>query len=260
MVYYKTFFEGGIIMKIKNLKINQKALSKLTACVLVGMLATTTLTGCGKKADCNVSGNHAHLYVNEQDFVRYIDKEYLTYQGYERQEEYIEIDSEDKELYKFMNKNKLLKIEDNLDAIATVEDSNHDYIEYRYSYIYLMPVAHYVNTEKSTEVYYSYIPTIHYSWTTDPERSSLTGEQRRCHYVYQGFNIAKDENGKYVLIASEYVDSISDLSGEYKYIKEKFYKVVDAEHGYNLDYEDGVEDDPDLIQDEEVTNNSALTR
>ena len=34
-------------MKIKNFKINQKAASKLAACVLVGTLAATTLTGCG---------------------------------------------------------------------------------------------------------------------------------------------------------------------------------------------------------------------
>ncbi len=34
-------------MKIKNFKIDQKAASKLVACVLVGTLAATTLTGCG---------------------------------------------------------------------------------------------------------------------------------------------------------------------------------------------------------------------
>lgn len=36
-------------MKIRNLKISQKAVSKLAACALAGALATTTLTGCGKK-------------------------------------------------------------------------------------------------------------------------------------------------------------------------------------------------------------------
>ncbi len=35
-------------MKIRNFKINQKAVSKLAACVLVGTLAATTLTGCGR--------------------------------------------------------------------------------------------------------------------------------------------------------------------------------------------------------------------
>lgn len=33
-------------MEIKNFKINKKAASKLAACVLVGTLAATTLTGC----------------------------------------------------------------------------------------------------------------------------------------------------------------------------------------------------------------------
>ena len=36
-------------MKIKNFKLNKKMVSKLAACVLVGSLATTTLTGCSNK-------------------------------------------------------------------------------------------------------------------------------------------------------------------------------------------------------------------
>ena len=40
-------------MKIKNFKINQKAISKLAACVLVGSITATTLTGCGTSVDRN---------------------------------------------------------------------------------------------------------------------------------------------------------------------------------------------------------------
>lgn len=246
---------------MKNLKLNLEKIIRLRGIplVLATTILATGLTGCGKKAECDVSGNHAHLYVNEQNFIRYIDKEYLTYEGYERQDEYVEIDSEEKDLYKFMDKKDLLRIEDNIDAISTLENGNHDYIEYRYAYTYLMPIPHYIRTGKTSSVYYTYIPTTHYSWTSNPEHSRLTGEQRRCHYVYQGFNVAKDEKGKYVLIPSEYVDSISDLNGEYEYINEKFYKVIDAEYGYDLDYEDGVEDDPDLIEENDVTVNNENT-
>ena len=43
-------------MKIKNFKINQKAVSKLAACVLVGSLAATTLTGCDIKKENLLKG------------------------------------------------------------------------------------------------------------------------------------------------------------------------------------------------------------
>ena len=82
-----------------------------------------------------------------------------------------------------------------------------------------------------------------HSWTTDKNHSSLTGEQRRCHYVYQAYKVEKNEKGKYVLVPSEYVDSLDELNGEYPYIKTTFYKVIDAEYGTDLDYEDGPEDE-----------------
>ncbi|MDE5888923.1 MAG: hypothetical protein K2H20_02775 [Bacilli bacterium] len=180
--------------------------------------------------------------------------------GYERQEEYITLSSEEAELRKFEDEKNLLRIDENIDAIIAVQEQNHDYIEYRYAYTYLMPIPHYISTGKSTSVYFTYIPTTHYSWTSNPEHSRLTGEQRRCHHVYQAYNVVKDEKGNYVLVPSEYVDSIFDLNGEYTYIKEKFCKVIDAEYGYDLDYEDGVEDDPDLIQEDEVTEENVVTQ
>lgn len=60
----------------------------------------------------------------------------------------------------------------------------------------------------------------------------------------------------YVIVPSEYVDDINELNGEYTYIKKDFCKVIDAEYGYDLDYEDGVEDDPDLIEEDNVATQS----
>lgn len=228
------------------------------------MLAATTmsvsLSGCGKKAECDIQGDHAHLYTNETGYVRYIDKEYLSYEGYERSDEYVPISADEVDLYKFEDKRNLLKIEENAEVIEMVQNQNQDYIEYRYAYTYLMPIPHYVSTGKTRTVFFTYIPTTHYSWTIDANHSRLTGEQRRCHHVYQACNVVKDEKGKYVIVPSEYVDNLFDLNGEYTYIMEKFCKVVDAEYGYDLDYEDGVEDDPDLVQEEEVTEENVVTQ
>ena len=54
-----------------SLKLNLKKFLSLSGAVLVLM---TSMTACGKKADCNVSGSHAHLYKNEKGYVIYIYK------------------------------------------------------------------------------------------------------------------------------------------------------------------------------------------
>lgn len=237
---------------MKNLNVNWKEFVERRGIPLV--LATTLsigLAGCGEKAECDVPESHAHLYVSEEGFSRYLEKEYLEYEGYTRCDDYISINKNDAEFLKFLDKKDLLKIDDNIETIQNIESENQDYIEYRYAYTYLMPIPHYHSNGKTSYVTYSYIPTTHYSWTSNPNHSRLTGEQRRCHHVYQACNIVKDEKGKYVVVPSEYVDSISDLNGEYSYISKKFCKVIDAEHGYDLDYEDGATDDPDNVQEDD---------
>ena len=184
---------------MKNLNVNWKEFVERRGIPLV--LATTLsigLAGCGEKAECDVPESHAHLYVNEEGFSRYLEKEYLEYEGYTRCDDYISINKNDAEFLKFLDKKDLLKIDDNIETIQNIESENQDYIEYRYAYTYLMPIPHYHSNGKTSYVTYSYIPTTHYSWTSNPNHSRLTGEQRRCHHVYQACNIVKDEKGKYV--------------------------------------------------------------
>ncbi len=206
-------------------------------------LVTTTmigcLAGCGKKAECSVEGCHAHLYTNDKGYVRYIDKEYLEYEGFSRSDEYIAFAEEEKDFYKYLDKRNLTKIEDNLDVIKAQQEKNQDYLEYRYSYIFLQPIPHQTKIGKTWHTYYTYIPLTRYSWTSDPNHSRLTGDQRLCHYVYTAYRIEKDENGKYVLIPSDSVDDITTVMDEYPYIIcGKYSKVVDI-YGVDVDYEDG---------------------
>lgn len=228
------------------------------ALVLVATTCTTSLTGCGKKADCNIDGKHAHLYTNEYGYVRYIDKEYMKYEGYTRSDENISIIGQEK-LYKFFDKKDLLKIEDNINVIVSQQEKNVDYIEYRYSYTWMQPIPHTISNGKTTTTFFTYVPHKRYSWTSNPDRSGLTGETRNCHYVYTAYKIEKDEDGKYVLIPSSDVDDIRDVMDEYPYIKEKFYKVVSFD-GEELDYEDGKEEDlseeeKERIKEYESSNN-----
>lgn len=230
---------------MKNLKLNLKKLVALkgVALVLVLTTATTSLAGCSKKSDCSIDTYHAHKYVDDEGYVIYIDKEYISYEGYDWTDEYVELSENEKDLYKFFDKKNLLKIDDNLDVILSQQEKNCDYIEYRYSYTYMMPIPHVMRSGKTSITYFTYIPTTHHSWTTDPNHSRLTGEQRVCHHVYTAYKVEKDESGDYVLIPSSEVDDITTVMDEYPYIKKDYCKVINLEDGEVLDYEDGPDEE-----------------
>ena len=236
-------------MKIKvNLK---KFLSlKGASLVLALSLCTTTLTGCAKKAECNIKTPHAHLYRNEQGYTRYIAKENLNYEGYEYTVDHIPIEGEEK-LYEFIDKKDLINIHDNLDVILAIQEKNKNFKEYRYSYTYMQENRRVIIVGKIPVTRYSYTPTTRYSWTKNLAQPEKTGEERDCHYVYIAYKIEKDENGKYVLIPSEYIDDIRQVMDEYPYIKKQFYKVVDSS-GKEITYEDGRYEDLSEVEKQRI--------
>ena len=227
---------------MKNYKLNSL---KYVAAILAAF-TQISLGGCGKKAECDVKDYHAHMYTNEEGYVRYIDKEYLSHEGYNRHEDYIVIDGQEA-LYKFLDKKDLMRINDNLELVKKTMETQEDYMEYRYRYTYMSPIPHFRKIGKVTSVYYTYIPITRHSWTSNPNHSRLTGETRMCHYVYVAYKIEKNEKGKFVLIPSKQVDDITTVMDEYPYIKKTYYKVVTLD-GKDADYEDGKQED---LSDEE---------
>lgn len=226
---------------MKHLKLNLKKMVKLrgVALVLVASTAVLGLTGCGKQAECSIEGSHAHKYVNDSGYIRYIDKEYLSYEGFDRTEEYISFASSEEDLYRFYDAKDLMLISDNLDLVLQQQEKNQDFVEYRYSYTSLLPIPHTMHIGKTTTMYFTYIPTTRHSWTTDSNHDRLTGEQRLCHYVYTAYKVEKDEKGNFVLVPSPEVDDITTVMDEYPYITTRYYKKIDVELGEDLDYEDG---------------------
>ena len=233
---------------MRNLKFNWKKLMLMGGLSLVLM----TTSGCGKKADCDIKDYHAHRYVSDSGYVRYIDKEYLSYEGYERTEDYTLVDSKDKDLYSYLDKRNLLRIEDNIETIQNAQEQNQDFIEYRYAYTYLMPIPIVHSTGKSTFVTFIFVPQTHYSWTRDPNHSRLTGETRLCHYEYTSYKIEIDEHGKFVLIPGPEHQDIISTKSEYPYILEDYYKIINLANGCEADYEDLANDDPEHIQEENI--------
>lgn len=246
-------------MKNFNLNVGKSFALRGVSLVLAGSLMTCALAGCSKKVDCDIEGSHAHAYVDSDGFVKYLEKEYENYFGFNRTDDFWRISDEQAKLLKFLDKKGLVSLEDNKDLVSSIEDSQEDYIEYRYKWIYNMPIPHTMRVGKIFTTYYTYIPTPRYSWTTDKTDPRLTGDQRRCHYVYQAYKVEKDEKGKYVLIPSEYVDSLDELNGEYPYIKTTFYKAIDAEYGTDLDYEDVPSSEDEIVEAEEQSYTESNT-
>ncbi len=228
---------------MKNVKVNWKKFLALkgTALALVVATMATSLAGCGKKAECNIAEQHAHMYTNDVGYVRYIEDEHLRYNRYERSDEYVSIEGQE-ELYDFLTRKGLMRVDDNIDVVRAIQNTQEDYTEYRYRYTYLQPVPHVVSNGKTTTTFFTFIPITHYSWTDNPEHSGLTGETRLCRYIYEAYKVEIDEKGRCVLIPSPQVDDLTSVMDEYPYMKEKFYKVVNV-HGEEVDYEDGKEED-----------------
>ncbi len=240
--------------------LNEKKGKKLFKNIVFGGLIITNLlafSGCAKNVHCDVQGNHAHYYVNDDYIGRYIVSEKSTLSGLNRLDTYISVNEEEESLLKFINEKNLFKIDENKKVIDNITENQRDYKEYRYSYYYLMTIP----TINGDFITYDYIPSTGHSWTNNPNYENLTGEERVCHYVYYGYKVIKTDKGVYELEKSEPVDSIAELPEGYDYIEEKFYDIVNL---YNrdeiLDYEDGPEEDKKIISEDEYNKSLSKSR
>ena len=180
--------------------------SKLLSLML--SLDVILLAGCGNKVDCSIEGKHMHEYTNEYGIERVSSGESDYIGGYnsiryDRTNDYVEINSENEDYYKFISNHNLVNISDNYNEIVGFQSNLHDYLVFRYSY----PQVHTSYNGKSYTTY----TTTEYAWTTDPHHSSLTGATRVMTHVYYGYNIVKKSNGKYKLQKSGPVNDIDLL-------------------------------------------------
>ena len=88
--------------------------------IRVGLICSTLLfspTGCGAKTvDCDIEGEHVHLYVSESNLLsRYIESEKERVKGLNRTDEYLPLTEELAQA----SENGLYPVEENLDYITT---------------------------------------------------------------------------------------------------------------------------------------------
>ena len=218
---------------------NKKGI-KVRDVTLGGMLMISILlfSGCSKNVPCDVKDHHAHYYVNEEGFDRFVVGEKDHVGGLKRTDEFIIIDKESEKLIDFENKNDLYRIAYNQEKIDEIVSSQSDnYIEYRYKYRWLQLIP----VKVGDFTYFNQIWHTAYSWTTDPDHSGLTGEERIVTRVYYGYKVVEDEKGNLQLVQSDMVDNLNELSDDFIYIKPGFYKTVYVDNkDIEVDYEDGL--------------------
>ena len=214
--------------------------NKLKTQVMSGLLASSILlSGCGKKSDCEIPSRHVHRYTKPitQEIVleEYIDSEKLEYHGFNWNNDYIEINKHDEELYKLLNKELLFNGSNNWDYLYNRMANNHDYLMFYYEYY---TVETYTTTDSKGNIEIHTRNVRHDGWHSNPHDSDNTGDVRLYHHQYYGYRVL-NVDGKYILERSPFVDDIRDVIDEYPYFGERcvheiyqHYKYPVRELGY----------------------------
>lgn len=188
---------------------------------IAGVLAALSLTGCGKKSDCEIPTRHVHKYTKEItsdiSIDRYVDDEHLNNHGYNWTEDYLEITQNDEEYYKLLAKKQLFVGEDNWDYLYNLMASQHDYLMFYYEYY---TTETYTTTDDKGNVTIHTRQVHHDGWHGKASDSDNTGLTRLYHHRYYGYRIINDGD-KLRLEESPAVDDIRDIIFDYPYFSDQ---------------------------------------
>ena len=196
-----------------------KEISKIV--VPYALILSMILSGCGKKSNCEIPSRHVHRYTKQVtddiEIEKYLDNEHLTVGGYHWTDDYIEINSYDESLYKFMNKKNLFEGKNNWEYLYYQMANHHDYLMFYYEY---WTTETYTTTDSKGNIQIHTRQVYHDGWHTNPYDLDNTGKTRLYHHRYFGYRIIY-EDGKFKVEKSDAVDDIRDIIDEYPYFTEK---------------------------------------
>ena len=227
----------------------------------LGFLALPIMffSGCNKTIPCDVEDSHAHLYKNKDSFSMYMmgEKEYSDFTGeFKRCPEYINVDEREAAIINVESKNTLFRITNNIDQINDITSNHKSAKEYRYKYEWTQ--SYMESYDIGDQTYHNMVNIDHtdYAWTLNPNHPGATGETREVCYVYTGYKIETNEDGKLVIVESEPYSSIKELQDAgFTHIKKDFYKKVLAN---DIEKTPDYESRPDpAIQEFEITKNNS---
>lgn len=227
---------------MRNFKLNLKKLFMKNMLALVLLSTPATLTGCGKNTEVEEETETTYVWADNKGVVEYtpndtnddevqtiyyIDSEGIlrtTYVDTQAIEEYLCTNTnglniytvvDEKKLAKFIKRNDLISIPDNLDELIEATKDNKMSVGYEYT-------GKGDNIEYTGRVYL----TVHY---------------------YQTYKIEVNENGKCVLVEGPVILNMEDWYEEYPYIKEKYDQT------FSYDISDLAQDKIDeLLKGEQV--------
>lgn len=192
----------------------------------LALVATMLLSGCGEKSSCEVPTRHVHRYTKEisSDITleAYFDQEYLTFSGYNWNDDYIEINKMDEEFYKLITGNKLFEGPTNWDYLFNVMANQHDYLKFYYEY-YTTETK--ITTDSEGNETVEEVQVHHDGWTENPYNSDNTGKTRLYHHKFYGYKVVY-KNGRFSLEKSPLVDDIREIIDEYPYFSESCVSEV----------------------------------
>ena len=212
---------------------NSKVFTKILPYMIISSLI---LNGCGvEKANCDLPNRHVHLYTKDIDSVtlsRYLESEALVDDGWYRNDDYINITSNDAKMYKLLDKgdsifhNNLFNGLNNFDYLYNEMAKDEDYLEFYYA----RDVVVTWTTTDSDGKKISHTRVDHEEgWHSNQFSPDNTGRVRLCHHRYFAFR-PYIKNGKLELEESKPVDDIREVLEYYIYVSEDFSTIVTKEH------------------------------
>ena len=200
---------------------NKTKIKNISKRIIAFITIPFILSGCTKVVDCDIEERHVHRYYgsNKRGAVTiYLDSEDETAKSYYqdgnwgyftfyRQNDYVEITNEDALFYEA--KGTMFYGPNNWKFLYNIMAGKRDYLEYQYLY----------DDGEGTSK----------AWSTDKNKSRLTGKVRVCHYKFCGHKLTY-KDGEYINERSPFVDDIRDIIDEYPYFELDPYKVVKKEY------------------------------
>lgn len=205
-----------------------KLVKKSLACTFILL----TLSGCAKTVECNINGNHVHLYTNEDKTLsRYINSEKEYVGNLLRTETYLPMNQE----LENITENDLYIVSDNIEYLENIVSSYHperqayvydyiygNYYGYRFGYNYL-----------NGKYEYSFGPISGYHWDYEWQNIALdeytTDKVRDITYQYRFYKLNADGT-----TSSKLFNSLEEVTGEYKYFTPKTLVQKNTSESYYL--------------------------
>lgn len=193
-----------------------KLIKKAVSCTLV-LTSLITCSGCAKEIDCSISGEHVHLYLNEDSKLsRYIDSEKEYIKDLFRTEKTLSMTRD----LNIINDNKLYIASDNLEYLKTkVIENSQSRQSYSYGYVYgtYTGYAFGVNPVTGKAEYYHGVHTgwhNGYDWQDISLEEYTSDKVRDITYKFKFYKINNDGS-----TSSKSFNSLDDIEKEYKYFK-----------------------------------------